>query len=115
MKTIVIAGATLGLLLCAAPASAQSEGTPAQRAACTSDVFRLCSSDIPNVDAIRACLRRQKPSLSNLCRTVFDNLDKPKAVASRSIREKTGWCDFTTAGPDEDTWRKWCGGQAWSE
>jgi hypothetical protein len=46
--------------------------TPEQRRACTPDVYRLCAGEIPNVRAITACLRRQKSSLSDACRAVFE-------------------------------------------
>jgi hypothetical protein len=46
--------------------------TPEQRRACTPDVYRLCAGEIPNVRAITACLRRNRSSLSEACRTVFD-------------------------------------------
>jgi hypothetical protein len=46
--------------------------TPEQRRACTPDVYRLCPGEIPNVRAITACLRRQKASLSEACRAVFE-------------------------------------------
>jgi hypothetical protein len=45
--------------------------TPEQRKACTPDVYRLCAGEIPNVRAITSCLRRQKASLSDACRAVF--------------------------------------------
>jgi len=65
--------ATLGLLLTLASAnSAFAVGTPEQRRACTPDVYRLCAGEIPNVRAITACLRRQKASLSEACRAVFE-------------------------------------------
>ena len=65
--------ATLGLLLTLLSAgSAFAVGTPEQRRACTPDVYRLCAGEIPNVRAITACLRRQKPSLSEACRAVFE-------------------------------------------
>ena len=46
--------------------------TPEQKKACTPDVYRLCAGEIPNVRAITSCLRRQKASLSEPCRAVFD-------------------------------------------
>ena len=93
-----------------------AQGTSAQRAACTPDVFRLCSSEIPNVEAIRSCLRTKKTSLSTDCRAVFDILDKPvQSASTRSIRPKTPWCNFSAASPDEQTWRQWCGKDAWTE
>jgi hypothetical protein len=39
---------------------------------CTGDAFRLCSSEIPNVSKITACMIRQRTSLSSGCRTVMD-------------------------------------------
>lgn len=46
--------------------------TAAQKRACTPDVYRLCASEIPNRAAITACLRRQRGSLSDACRAVFE-------------------------------------------
>ena len=46
--------------------------TPEQKRACTPDVYRLCPGEIPNVRAITNCLRRQKASLSDACRAVFE-------------------------------------------
>jgi hypothetical protein len=57
-------------LLATGPASAEP-GTAEQRRACTPDVYRLCAGEIPNVRAITACLRRQRASLSDACRAVF--------------------------------------------
>ena len=42
--------------------------TPEGRQACTGDAFRLCSSEIPNVERVRACLHRNKAQLSPGCR-----------------------------------------------
>jgi len=39
---------------------------------CTGDAFRLCSSEIPNIPKITACMVRQRTSLSSGCRTVLD-------------------------------------------
>ena len=64
---------TLSLLLMMfATGSAFALGTPEQRKACTPDVYRLCAGEIPNVRAITACLRRQKASLSEACKAVFE-------------------------------------------
>jgi hypothetical protein len=40
---------------------------------CTSDAFRLCSSDIPNIPAITACMVKHRAQLSTGCRTVLDH------------------------------------------
>ena len=60
------------LLTLFATGSAFAIGTPEQRKACTPDVYRLCAGEIPNVRAITACLRRQKASLSEACKAVFE-------------------------------------------
>jgi hypothetical protein len=39
---------------------------------CSGDAFRLCSSDIPNVSAITACMFKHRAQLSTGCRTVMD-------------------------------------------
>jgi hypothetical protein len=45
--------------------------TPEQEQMCTSDAFRLCSSDIPDVDRVTACMVRQRSQLSPGCRAFF--------------------------------------------
>ena len=49
---------------------------------CSGDAFRLCSSEIPNVPKITACMIRQRASLSSGCRTV---LDRDLAAQSRKV------------------------------
>lgn len=39
---------------------------------CTGDAFRLCSSEIPNIPAITACMIKNRSNLSVGCRTVLD-------------------------------------------
>jgi hypothetical protein len=39
---------------------------------CTGDAFRLCSSEIPNISKITACMMKQRASLSSGCRAVMD-------------------------------------------
>jgi hypothetical protein len=57
-----------------APASSQEyRGTWEQQMACTPDVWRLCGDQIPDVSRIVACLRQNKPQLSNGCRAVFES------------------------------------------
>lgn len=53
------------------PAASHAFTPEDQRRLCTGDVFRLCSSEIPDVDRITACMRRQRASLSEGCRSVF--------------------------------------------
>jgi hypothetical protein len=63
----------LVLALLAAGSASAEIATPEQKRACTPDVYRLCAGEIPNVRAITACLRRQKASLSDACRAVFEH------------------------------------------
>ena len=52
--------------------SSAQVATAEQRAACTPDAFRLCASEIPNIPAITACMRKNKSNLSPACKAVFD-------------------------------------------
>jgi hypothetical protein len=75
--------AAAATFLCATSAFAQeNHGTPEQRAACTSDAFRLCSGYIPDATKIEYCLRQNKSDLSDACRSVFEQSGSP--VASKS-------------------------------
>jgi hypothetical protein len=49
---------------------------------CTGDAFRLCSSEIPNIPKITACMMKQRASLSTGCRAV---MDKDLAAQSRKV------------------------------
>jgi len=39
---------------------------------CTGDAFRLCSSEIPNIPKITACMVKHRAELSTGCRSVMD-------------------------------------------
>ena len=51
--------------------AAFAQGTMAQQDACRPDVFRLCSSFIPDVGEIVACLRGNEARLSESCHQVM--------------------------------------------
>jgi len=61
----------------------ENRGTMEQQMACTPDVWRLCSAQVPNVDRIVACLRGNTAQLSPPCRAVFetDNAGPPQQTA----------------------------------
>jgi hypothetical protein len=61
-------------------ATAGEAYTPEQQQACTPDAFRLCSSDIPDVDRVTACMIRNKAQLSPGCRTFFRAGPEPSEV-----------------------------------
>ena len=77
MRTERIAlGVALAIGGIVAPSAAFAEeyrGTLEQQMACTPDVWRLCSDQIPDVSRITACLRQNTPQLSNGCRAVFES------------------------------------------
>lgn len=77
-----------GLLLAAViavsmfPAASQAY-TPEQEQACTGDAFRLCSSDIPDVNRVTACMVAKKAQLSPGCRAHFR--PDPPAASARPV------------------------------
>ncbi|WP_166298796.1 MULTISPECIES: hypothetical protein [unclassified Bradyrhizobium] len=64
----------IGGLGAAGPASSQEyRGTWEQQMACTPDVMRLCSDQIPDTNRIVACLRQNTALLGSSCRAVFES------------------------------------------
>ena len=53
---------------------------------CTGDAFRLCSSEIPNIPKITACMMKHRSDLSAGCRTVMDK-ELAKGGASRKVAD----------------------------
>ena len=62
-----------GIVAHGAASAEEYRGTMEQQMACTPDVWRLCSDQIPDVSRITACLRQNTPQLSNNCRAVFES------------------------------------------
>jgi hypothetical protein len=91
--------------------SAFALGTDDQRAACTPDVFRLCGPEIPDVDRIVACLKKEKPNLSKDCRAVFNTRPVRAALTGSLLTLKNRWCLFGTGFQDsvQQNWVTWCG------
>ncbi|MDF0582713.1 hypothetical protein [Bradyrhizobium yuanmingense] len=77
MRTERIAlGVVLAIGGIVAPGAAFAQeyrGTMEQQMACTPDVWRLCSDQIPDVNRIVACLQQNTPQLSSGCRAVFQS------------------------------------------
>jgi hypothetical protein len=72
-KAIRQAGLVLAFAVSFSALSTQSFAFSSEaQSMCTGDAFRLCSSDIPNVSAITACMMKKRASLSSGCRTVMD-------------------------------------------
>jgi hypothetical protein len=77
----------LGLMLATALAvsiwpAASRAYTPEQQQACTSDAFRLCSAEIPDVERVTACMARNRSQLSPPCRAQFRPEPEPEAAVT---------------------------------
>ena len=69
---IALSALVIGVSLTSFTARSHAEiATAEQRAACTPDAFRLCSSEIPNIPAITACMKKNFSNLSPACKAVF--------------------------------------------
>jgi len=71
---LTVAAALSASMLAIPPAAAY---TSDQQEACTGDAFRLCSSEIPNVDRITACMYEKRAELSPGCRVFFKSEPQP--------------------------------------
>jgi hypothetical protein len=73
-KTIRRTGLLLAFAFSFAAASTESFAFSAEaQQMCTGDAFRLCGSEIPNIERITACMIKQRASLSTGCRAVMDH------------------------------------------
>jgi hypothetical protein len=65
-------GLLLALALISSIWSTESRAyTAEEEQACSGDAFRLCSSEIPDVDRVGACMARKQSQLSPGCRAYF--------------------------------------------
>lgn len=90
----------------AVPSSGYSQdyrGTWEQQMACTPDVWRLCGAQVPDVDRIVACLRRNTEQLSGPCRAVFAQGDNaPRRGENRNSGQRRFDRDYGQRGYDRD-------------
>ncbi|MGY3033305.1 hypothetical protein ACVIIV_002475 [Bradyrhizobium sp. USDA 4354] len=76
----------IGGIVAHSAASAQEyRGTMEQQMACTPDVWRLCSDQIPDVNRIVACLQQNTPQLSSGCRAVFQSNNQAQPVPRNRV------------------------------
>lgn len=84
----IVAIAALGaVLICPGVGRAY---TPEQEQACTGDAFRLCSSEIPDIDRITACMITNKAQLSPGCRALFGPAPEASRAAGKPLNIKAG-------------------------
>ncbi len=74
VTTLAVAAAITAL---SSLAWADDRGSMEDQMACTPDVYRLCSSHVPDEDAIVACLKQNIRNLSPACQKVFSRPDEP--------------------------------------
>ncbi|MCK1542769.1 hypothetical protein IVB12_12635 [Bradyrhizobium sp. 179] len=81
-----VALAVSGIVAQSAASAQKYRGTMEQQMACTPDVWRLCSDQIPDVNRIVACLQQNTPQLSSGCRAVFqsNNQTQPQQPVPRN-------------------------------
>ena len=59
--------------------------TQEEQAACQPDAFRLCSSEIPDVDRVTACMVAKKSQLSPQCRAHFRGPEPRREAAGGRV------------------------------
>jgi hypothetical protein len=77
--------------------------TEEEQQACQPDAFRLCSSEIPDVDRVTACMVARKSELSPDCRRFFRSDPEPPATAAgkpMSIKPATARTPVPKAKPN---------------
>lgn len=69
--------------------AAQAQGyTANEQALCTDDAFRLCSSAVPDVDRVTACMVQKQAQLSPGCRQFFRPVDQPASARKAAAKPR---------------------------
>ena len=76
-SAVLLGSALLALAASALPGHAYTQD---QQQACTPDAFRLCGSEIPDVDRITACMARNRAQLSPACAAYFRSAPAARAI-----------------------------------
>ncbi len=93
MKTMLPVFAALMLVFVSSQAIAQSKD---DQESCEGDVFDLCADEIPDEDAIVACLRKKWSKVSKECRHVMASHGKGKKKSER--KSKSGRAGANDSG-----------------
>jgi hypothetical protein len=78
-RTGLVLAVTVALSMLSGPSFAY---TAEAQQMCTGDAFKFCSSEIPNIPAITACMHKHRAELSTGCRAV---MDKDLATRGRKV------------------------------
>ena len=73
LRTALVATAVAATLLASSSSAGFAQGTPEQRAACMGDVFKFCSSEIPSVAKVTACMKANGAKLSPACKATANS------------------------------------------
>ncbi|WP_454623792.1 hypothetical protein [Bradyrhizobium cenepequi] len=81
VSLVLAAAVSISALSCSASFAFSSEA----QQMCTGDAFRLCSSEIPDIPKITACMYKHRTELSSGCRAV---MDRDLAKGGRKVAEQ---------------------------
>jgi hypothetical protein len=73
----------LAALIVAALPRAGHAYTPEEQAACQPDAFRLCGSEIPNIERVKVCMVARRAELSPECKRFFRPDPQPVLVTTQ--------------------------------
>lgn len=76
-RLVAATALALGLLTTASFAYTQE-----QQQLCSGDAMRLCSSEIPDVDRVTACMIQKRAQLSDGCKSVFRKMEPTPTPAN---------------------------------
>jgi len=82
LRSFTLSSSAAMVCLAALPQASHAFTQDDQRRLCAGDAMRLCSSEIPYIERITACMRRQRANLSEGCRSVFGKPTEHSASAA---------------------------------
>jgi hypothetical protein len=82
IRSFTLSSSMAAVCLAMLPQASHAFTQDDQRRLCAGDAMRLCASEIPDVERITACMRRQRANLSEGCRSVFGKPTEQSASAA---------------------------------
>jgi hypothetical protein len=73
LRTALVGTVVVATLLASSSSAGFAQGTPEQRAACMGDVFKFCSSEVPSVPKVTACMKANAAKLSPACKATANS------------------------------------------
>ncbi len=72
MRRLVVLMVVVGSISPALASMDKFHVTDAEKAACTSDAVRYCFGTYPDETKLLSCMKQNRSSLSDMCRSAFD-------------------------------------------